>query len=134
MWKLKEFESIYSRYERSGLKVRDFYANEVINEAKFYYWQKKLRESKLPAQSFVPIVLDSHSPDSVLSCPSNVDAPHSAAIAPEYEILYPCGNTLRVRGTVNTELLKTLIQLTRCKTCITEMYLSFMLVTELYWY
>ena len=40
MWKLKEFESIYSRYERSGLKVRDFYANEVINEAKFYYWQK----------------------------------------------------------------------------------------------
>lgn len=37
MWKLKEFESIYSRNERSRLKVRDFYANEVINEAKFYY-------------------------------------------------------------------------------------------------
>ncbi len=42
MWNLKEFESIYSRYESSGLKVRDYCANEVINEAKFYYWQKKL--------------------------------------------------------------------------------------------
>ena len=64
------------------------YANEVINEAKFYYWQKKLRESKLPAQSFIPIVLGSHSPNSVLSCTSNVGAPHSATIAPEYKVLY----------------------------------------------
>ena len=112
MWKLKEFESIYSRNERSRLKVRDFYANEVINEAKFYYWQKKLRESKLPAQNFVPIVLGSRSPDSVLSCAPNVGGPHSLVPSAEYEILYPCGTTLRVRGTISTELLKTLIQLT----------------------
>ena len=59
MWNLKEFESIYSRYESSGLKVRDFCANELINGAKFYYWQKKLREPKLPIQHFVPIVLGS---------------------------------------------------------------------------
>ena len=113
MWNLKVFELIYSRYESSCLKVRDFCANEVINEAKFYYWQKKLRESKLTAQSFVPIVVGSHSPDSVLSCPTNVCTHHSAAIPSEYEILYPCGTTLRVRGTVNAELLKTLIQLSR---------------------
>ncbi len=30
MWNLKEFESIYSRYESSGLKVHDFCTNEVI--------------------------------------------------------------------------------------------------------
>ncbi len=54
MWNLKEFESIYLRYESSSLKVRDFCTNEVINEAKFYYWQKKLRASKLPSASFVP--------------------------------------------------------------------------------
>ena len=112
MWNLKAFELIYSRYESSGLKVRDFCANEVINEAKFYYWQKKLRESKLPAQSFVPIVLGSNSPSSALSCPTNAGPPHSAVLAAEYEIVYPCGTTLRVRGTVNAELLKTLIQLT----------------------
>lgn len=80
--------------------------------AKFYYWQKKLRESKLPAQNFVPIVLDSRPPDSVLPCASNVGGPHSVVPSAEYEILYPCGTTLRIRGTVSTELLKTLIQLT----------------------
>lgn len=113
MWNLKEFESIYSRYESSGLKVRDFCANEVINEAKFYYWQKKLRESKLPIQSFVPILMDSKSPSSGLSCTTNVDPAHSVVVPSEYEILYPCGTTLRVKGTVNVELLKVLIQLTR---------------------
>ena len=112
MWNLKSFALVYSRYESSGLKVRDFCANEVINEAKFYYWQKKLRESKLPAQNFVPIVLGSRSPASVLSCAPNVGGPHSLVPSAEYEILYPCGTTLRVRGTISTELLKTLIQLT----------------------
>lgn len=67
MWNLKEFESIYSRYESSGLKVRDFCTNEVINKAKFYYWQKKLRASKLPSASFVPIVPVSKSTTSDLS-------------------------------------------------------------------
>lgn len=113
MWNLKEFESIYSRYESSGLKVRDFCANEVINEAKFDYWQKKLRESKLPVQSFVPIVLGSDSSGSSLSCPTNADTAHSVIVPPEYEILYPYGTTLRVKGTVNAELLKVLIQLAR---------------------
>lgn len=113
MWNLKEFESIYSRYESSGLKVRDFCANEVINEAKFYYWQKKLRESKLPIQHFVPIVLGSNSPSSDLPCPTNVCTTHSVIDPPEYEVVYPCGTILRVKGTVNVELLKVLIQLTR---------------------
>lgn len=113
MLNLKAFESIYSRYESSGLKVRDFCANEVINETQFYYWQKKLHASKLPAQSFVPIVLDSDPSGSVLPCPTDVGTPHSAVLPAEYEIVYPCRTTLRVRGTVNAELLKTLIQLTR---------------------
>ncbi|WP_394368610.1 IS66 family insertion sequence element accessory protein TnpA [Bacteroides nordii] len=55
MWNLKEFESIYLRYESSGLKVRDFCTNEVINEAKFYYWQKKLRAfSEVSVCEFCP--------------------------------------------------------------------------------
>lgn len=113
MRNIKEFESIYFRYESSGLKVRDFCANEVINEAKFYYWQKKFRELNLPIQSFVPIVVDSKSPSSRLSCTTNAGPAHSVIAPPEYEIFYPCGTTLRVKGTVNAELLKTLIQLTR---------------------
>lgn len=113
MWNLKEFESIYFRYESSGLKVCDFCANEVINEAKFYYWQKKLRESRLPVQSFVPIVLGPDTSGSSLSCPTSTAPTHSVIVPPEYEILYPCGTALCVKGTVNAELLKVLIQLTR---------------------
>lgn len=103
MWNLKSFEVIYSCYESSGLKVRDFCANEVINEAKFYYWQKKLRQSKLPPKSFVPIVLDSNPVDSGLSRLTHTDTPSSMMLSPEYEILYPCGTILRVKGTVNAE-------------------------------
>lgn len=113
MWNLKAFELIYSRYESSGLKVRDFCANEVINEAKFYYWQKKLRKSKLPAQNFVPIVLDSELPVSGLPCPPSADISASVMPSPEYEILYPCGTSLRVKGIVDAELLKVLLQLIR---------------------
>lgn len=113
MWNLKAFEIIYSRYESSGLKVRDFCFNEVINEAKFYYWQKKLRESKLPAQNFVPIVLGSNSSVSSLPFPTSSSTAPPVMLPPEYEILYPCGVTLRVKGTVNAELLEVLIQLTR---------------------
>ena len=94
MWNLKAFEIIYSRYESSGLKVRDFCANEVINEAKFYYWQKKLRESKLPAQSFVPIMLDSNSPVSGFPRLTQVETPASVMLSPEYEILYSNGSYL----------------------------------------
>ena len=93
MWNLKSFEIIYSRYESSGLKVRDFCANEVINEAKFYYWQKKLRESKLPAQSFVPIMLGSNSPASGFPRLTQVETPASVMLFPEYEILYPNGHS-----------------------------------------
>jgi len=111
MWNLKSFEVIYSRYESSGLKVRDFCANEVINEAKFYYWQKKLRQSKLPTKSFVPIVLDSNSAEPGFSRLTHTDTPASMMLSPEYEILYPCGAILRVKGTVNPEQLKVLLQL-----------------------
>lgn len=111
MWNLQSFEVIYSRYESSGLKVRDFCANEVINEAKFYYWQKKLRQSKLPTKSFVPILLDSNSAEPGLSRLTHADTPASMMPSPEYEILYPCGAILRVKGIVNAEQLKVLLQL-----------------------
>lgn len=44
MLNLKKFESLYNWYKSSGLRVRDFCINECINESKFYYWQKKIKE------------------------------------------------------------------------------------------
>ena len=58
MWNLKEFESVYGRYKKSGLRVKDFCMNECISENKFYYRQKRLKkqgkESAQPSE-FIPI-------------------------------------------------------------------------------
>lgn len=101
MWNLKEFELIYSRYQSNGLKVRDFCANEVINEAKFYYWQKKLRKQTSPGNRFVPIVLDTpNSPSSLSRITDEVSSNPSDMLDPQCEILYPWGTTFRLKGTI----------------------------------
>ncbi len=39
----KEFRSIYNDFLESGLTLRDFCANQSMNEGKFFYWQNKLK-------------------------------------------------------------------------------------------
>ncbi len=113
MLNLQSFELIYSRYQRSGLKVRDFCANEVINEAKFYYWQKKLRAQSSSPKSFVPIVLDTSSVSHGYPCSVPARSKEPDVSPCEYEILYPCGTTLRFKGSLPAEVLQTLLPLTR---------------------
>jgi hypothetical protein len=72
MWNQKQFEEIYSRYQSSGLQVKEFCRNECIKEAKFFYWQRKLRKRRaLPEQSpgFVPIVFAGGGPLGFLRSP-----------------------------------------------------------------
>lgn len=45
MRNLKEFAKVYQRWEISGLSMKYFCSNEVINETRFYYWQKKLKRT-----------------------------------------------------------------------------------------
>ncbi len=60
MWNLKGFESVYTRYKKSGLRVKDFCMNECISENKYDYRQKRLKkqQGKASAQpsGFVPVV------------------------------------------------------------------------------
>jgi len=44
------FKTIYDDFLESGLSVRSYCTNQGMSEAKFYYWQKKLRKepSKRP--------------------------------------------------------------------------------------
>lgn len=39
MWNFKQFQEIYFCYESSDINMHDFCINEIINKAKFYYWQ-----------------------------------------------------------------------------------------------
>ena len=51
----KKFRAIYDEYLSSGLTIRDYCANQQINEAKFYYWQNKLKGQLPPKRGFVPV-------------------------------------------------------------------------------
>ena len=52
----EQFKVIYSRYQSSGLSVRDFCRNEGLAEAKFYYRQKEM--GKMPPPGFVPLLIE----------------------------------------------------------------------------
>jgi hypothetical protein len=61
MMTLPVFSKMYARYKGAGLSVRDFCHNEGFQEARFYYWQKKLRSNPAPPlnqRGFVPLLLN----------------------------------------------------------------------------
>jgi hypothetical protein len=51
----KKFRAIYSEFLESGLTIRDYCVNQQMNEAKFYYWQNKLKGQLPPKRGFVPV-------------------------------------------------------------------------------
>jgi hypothetical protein len=99
MWNLKEFESIYSRYQSSGLRVKDFCGNECISLSRFFYWQKKLKQDHKELErpsGFVPLVLNS------TGSPANYPPDYShlsdspAINGSICEVIYPNGVRLRL--------------------------------------
>ena len=120
MWNLKEFESVYDRYKKSGLRVKDFCMNECISENKFYYRQKRLKkqqgkESAQPS-GFVPLVVFHHgqrSRENVV-CRDNPSArDHHACGGDVIEIVYPNGVIIRLPREIEIQQLQSLILLTR---------------------
>jgi hypothetical protein len=100
------FEKIYERYQSSGLSVRDFCSNEGLYEAKFYYWQKKI--SKPRVQGFVPLMIEGNSGRE--DFPALLPSPSTAYSC---EIAYLDGTRLKLSGSVDFELLRSLILLKR---------------------
>ncbi|MCB0468386.1 MAG: hypothetical protein KDC64_09270 [Aequorivita sp.] len=58
MLNAKKFRAIYEDYLTTGLTIRDYCNNQGMNEAKFYYWQNKLKGILPPKKGFVPLVFD----------------------------------------------------------------------------
>jgi hypothetical protein len=108
MWTLANFKSIYTRYESSGLRVRDFCRNESIAESKFYYWQKQMERTRHQEYRFVPI-LPSGSGSFVPGIPGDaVPLPVTSSVpipSSGCEIIYPDGTILRP-GACDIHLLK----------------------------
>jgi len=115
MLTLSKFQEIYSRFQSSGLRVRDFCHNDGLHESKFYYWQKKLRStSACPGHDFIPIVFDpppssssANDAPALCSLPSGV----SGSIPSCYpcEIVYPGGAILRLSPPADVDLLRQLL-------------------------
>jgi hypothetical protein len=113
----KKFRAIYSDYLKSGLTVRDYCANQQMNEAKFFYWQHKLKgELPLKNGGFVPVVFNN----------GQQEEPHpvkgrqgffSNAVPPDKmgtcEISYPDGIVVKLNGLTGPEMLRSLLALTR---------------------
>ncbi|WP_163176162.1 hypothetical protein [Bacteroides sp. 51] len=110
MWNFQEFTDTYARFRSSGLTIRDFCSNERINEAKFYYWQKKLKSAEsapVTPSGFLPLALQ--------PCSSvNPQVDHSLLTQNTVkeafcEIIYPNGVKLHLPANADLRLLRSLI-------------------------
>jgi len=120
MFNEKKFRVIYDEYIASGLTVRDYCANQHMNEAKFYYWKTKLKGQLPPKSGFVPMVFngDGHArssrvPDTVQPPTSAFSTPEAIAQSISCEISYPNGVVLKLNGLSDAQMLSSLLVLTR---------------------
>ena len=132
MWTIESYKEIYARYQASHLSAQDFCKNEGITRSRFYYWQKKYRKSQkrssiLPSQpevvdhavkpQFIPVAISSIT-SGKQNIPVAVKAkekkhPVSTPCVRDslIEIHYPGGTRVRLQGSLDIELIKTLIQI-----------------------
>lgn len=112
----KSFRVIYEEFLGSGLTIRDYCANQQMNEAKFYYWQNKLKGQLPPKRGFVPVIFENGQQASQV--PSQLqDLSHSPSSVSNKticcEISYPNGVLVKLNGLPDAQMLKSLLVLTR---------------------
>ncbi len=118
MFNEKKFIAIYDEFLASGLTTRDYCANQHINEAKFYYWQNKLKGQLPPKRGFVPVVFDNgHHLSNRVSLRNSQEAflkNQGASIQTlSCEISYPNGVSVKLNGFPDLQVLQSLLLLTR---------------------
>ena len=120
MYNEKKFRAIYDEFLGSGLTIRDFCANQHMNEAKFYYWQNKLKDQLPPKRGFVPVVFEnsgqarsSRVAVPMQQQPTTFSSPEATAQTISCEISYPNGVLVKLNGLPDAQMLRSLLVLTR---------------------
>jgi len=120
MYNEKKFQAIYDEFLGSGLTIRDFCTNYQINEAKFYYWQNKLKGQLPPKRGFVPVVFENSGQAQSSGVPASVQSQSAPFSNPETttqtiscEISYPNGVHVKLNGLPDAQMLRSLLVLTR---------------------
>ena len=113
----KKFRVLYDEFVSSGLTVRDYCVNQHFCEAKFYYWQNKLKGQLPPKRGFVPVVFDGGKQS--FRVPAPVHKPGqgfcegaSANQSLCCEISYPGGVSVKLSGMPDLQMLQSLLLLT----------------------
>jgi len=110
-----KFRAIYNDYLESGLTIRDYCSNQHIGEAKFYYWQHRMKGLLPPKRGFVPVVFDKDQFSGSVNIPASlhdrqvVTPPVTRPIS--CEISYPNGISLKLNGSADLEMLRSLLML-----------------------
>jgi hypothetical protein len=112
----KEFRVIYNDYLESGLTVRDYCLNQTMNEAKFFYWQNKLKGLLPPKRGFVPVVFSNNRPELSTQLPdafkdrtaSQINRRSSGGTI-SCEVSYPNGICIKLNGLTDLEMLRSLL-------------------------
>ena len=116
----KKFRSIYDSFLESGLTIRDYCANQQMNEAKFYYWQNKLKGQLPPQGGFVPVIFGNEQNARQSQVPAGVQERKESLLTSatvdktiSCEINYPNGVCVKLNGLSDPEVLKSLLVLLR---------------------
>ena len=116
----KKFRAIYDSFLESGLTIRDFCANQQMNEAKFYYWQSKLNGQLPPKRGFVPVVFGDGQNVRPSQFPASVQERKESFLTPaaidktiSCEINYPNGVSVKLNGLSDPRVLQSLLVLMR---------------------
>lgn len=114
----KKFREIYTGFLESGLTIRDYCANHQMNEAKFYYWQNKLKGVLPPKRGFVPVIFEngrqaSQVPATAGNLSESCSQPAVSNKTISCEINYPNGVSVKLNGLPDTQILRSLLVLTR---------------------
>ncbi len=112
----QKFQEIYSEYLESGLGVKDFCNNEGMRPSKFFYWQNKLKDQLPPKKGFVPLLIGREYNTSNMPVTAKSTSLPSEPILQEqlessFEISYPNGVSLKLKGCNNIELIRSLVLL-----------------------
>ena len=109
----KKFRTISEKFLGSGLTIRDFCAIQHMNEAKFYYWQNKLKGHLPPKKGFVSVVFENGQQARSSWVPAPVQSPSAPFSTPEAttqtiscEISYPNEVLVKLNGLPDAQMLK----------------------------
>lgn len=110
----KKFRAIYDDFLASGLTTRDYCANQQMNEAKFYYWQNKLKGQLPPKRGFVPVVFGNGQEASRCLAPvqhqkETFSNPAAGDKSISCEISYPNGVRINLSGLSDPQMLQSLL-------------------------